>query len=275
MTGRLIVNADDFGYFDGVSAGILEGIAAGVVTATGVMANGPAFTRSAAALGRYPEVDVGVHLNVTLGLPLTPDFSSYLNGTAGAFSSKWKLAADLLIGRLPVALVMSEWRAQIEKCAAAGLQIRFLNSHEHVHMLPILYPVINRLAQEFSVRHVRFTHPEWSASYGIPALFRSSLVWGVGCMEEPARGTPKLLGLARSGRLDMTYLRKMLPRLRARETCELMCHPGHGDAAAAAYPGLRRYHDWEGELACLGGGEFRELLDRHSVRLVRFRELSG
>ncbi len=42
---RMIVNADDFGYFDNVCRGILEAAEKGVVTATGVMANGPALPR--------------------------------------------------------------------------------------------------------------------------------------------------------------------------------------------------------------------------------------
>ena len=38
----LIVNADDYGYFDCVSKGILESASRGIVTATGVFANRPA-----------------------------------------------------------------------------------------------------------------------------------------------------------------------------------------------------------------------------------------
>ena len=39
---RLVVNADDYGYFTAVTRGIPETLDAGSVTATGVLANGPA-----------------------------------------------------------------------------------------------------------------------------------------------------------------------------------------------------------------------------------------
>ena len=49
-TPQLIVNADDYGYFDHVCAGILDCAAAGTVTATGVLANGPVLERWTDAL---------------------------------------------------------------------------------------------------------------------------------------------------------------------------------------------------------------------------------
>ena len=39
----LIVNADDYGYFPGISRGIIDAHKDGVVTATGVLANGTSF----------------------------------------------------------------------------------------------------------------------------------------------------------------------------------------------------------------------------------------
>jgi chitin disaccharide deacetylase len=274
MSIRLIVNADDFGYFDGVSAGIIEALGAGTVTATGVMANGPAFATWVPALLAHPQADIGVHLNATYGTPLTAGFPARLTRDGGMLPDKGALAVALLTGRLTVAAVAAEWRAQIEKCIASGLQIRFLNSHEHVHMFPGLYRVIVGLAREFKVPFVRYTQPEFDSAYGLSSFVRSLAIGGLSCVQSRLPQTPEFVGLAPSGHLDLAYVKKRCARLRSGRIYELMCHPGRHDPIAAAQPHLRHYHDWTGELECLLGESFREALARHDVQLARFRDLA-
>ena len=66
----LIVNADDFGLTPGVSRGILEAHRSGIVTSTTLLVNReipPAQVEALTASG----LGVGVHLNLTLGAPLS------------------------------------------------------------------------------------------------------------------------------------------------------------------------------------------------------------
>jgi hypothetical protein len=65
----LIVNADDFGLTPGVSRGILEAHARGVVTSTTMLVNRPLDPRLVEELGASG-LGVGLHLNLTLGGPL-------------------------------------------------------------------------------------------------------------------------------------------------------------------------------------------------------------
>jgi predicted glycoside hydrolase/deacetylase ChbG (UPF0249 family) len=175
---------------------------------------------------------------------------------------------------LPAAVVETEWRAQIGRCVDAGLQVRFLNSHEHVHMFAPLYRIIVKLAREFGISSVRYTSGALEPAYGCAALLRSLALKVLSRASAPQPGTPGLLGLSPSGRINMAYVSRILPRLRPGNVYELMCHPGQDDPAAQAHPKLLRYHDWRGELHCLLSAEFRAELARHSIRLVRFRDLT-
>jgi predicted glycoside hydrolase/deacetylase ChbG (UPF0249 family) len=271
---RLIVNADDFGFFDGVSRGILEAARAGTVTATGVIANGPAFERWLAPLLEVESLDVGVHLNATLGRPLTTWLSAYLERWSGELPGKLALARAILTHRIPVEAIAEEWRAQIEKCLACGLRVRFLNSHEHVHMAPSLYRIVMGLAHEFRIAHVRYTRAEWRLRGGTAGLTRSLAIALVGFATRDEADAPRLLGLARSGKLRAADLRSMLARLRPGTVYELMCHPGHADPAVAKHRGVAAYHRWEEELALLLGEELQKELRRFSVQLIGFRHLA-
>ncbi len=66
----LIVNADDFGLTRGVSRGILDAHRRGIVTSTTVMVNRPIDAALIEEL-KASELGVGLHLNLTLGAPVS------------------------------------------------------------------------------------------------------------------------------------------------------------------------------------------------------------
>lgn len=271
----LIVNADDYGCFHCVSRGILEAASRGIVTATGVFANAGEFTEKVAGLADVPGLDVGVHLNLTHGVPLTDDMRKRLSRWSGRFPGKFSAALAITSGAIGTKAVRAEWRAQIERCLECGLRVKFLNSHEHVHMLPLLLPVTRELAEDYDIVHVRFSTSKLTDSRSGGALLRSALIKALGILNRSDEATPAadFLGMEVSGRLDARYLQSVVPRLRPGRIYELMCHPGKFDPQEIKEPSLLRYHDWEGELSTLTSPTVRELLDRCGVRLIGFRQL--
>lgn len=268
---RLIVNADDFGYFDEVSRGIIHAAQCGTVTATGVMANGPALARWLDNLKALRPFSVGVHLNASLGIPLTVEMQRELPASDGRFPSKGALLSALLLQRIDVNILLQEWRAQIQRCLDLGLTLQFVNSHEHVHMLPGLYSRVRSLAAEFGIVHVRGPRPEWGPVITLAGCVRSGAFATIRTLAgKPPGAEPDLIGIATSGKLDRAYLEWRLPRLSAGGYYELMCHPGWNDPEALRNPRLAAYHDWEGELRLLTSSDFATLMRSHQIELSTF-----
>jgi len=272
----LVVNADDYGYYHCVSRGILKSARHGIVTATGIFANSPYLGEHVAWLRDYPQLDLGVHLNLTEREPLTVGMRDRLGQWAGRFPAKFALVKAIFSGTVRAEDVKAEWRAQIERCLDEGLTLTFLNSHEHIHMLPGLFQVTRALADEYGIAHVRCPTPELPRSWEAGALVRDGLLGALAMLnrrqlEVPA---PRFLGMGRSGKLSLDYLRRKLPTLRPGRVYELMCHPGQLDEAEVTEARLRSYHDWEGELATLTNPTLRELLHSHGVRLIGYRHLT-
>ena len=270
---RLIINADDFGYFDQVCRGIVDVAERGIVTATGVMANGPALERWLDKLKGVPHLSIGVHLNATLGCPLTSEMSDALTSSNGRFPSLGALVSSLVLGRIPVSSLLREWRAQIERCLQAGLKLSFINSHEHIHMFPALYGEVRQLADEFGIANVRAPRSEWSPLASPGAWVRSGILAVLRGLVPSSVNEPILIGVAPSGRLDLKYCSWRLRRLVRGATYELMCHPGWRDNAADNEPKLRAYHDWEGELRTLTSPEFARILQQNDIGLTSFGDL--
>lgn len=274
-TAWLIVNADDYGYFRCVSRGILRAANEGIVTATGVMANGPHFRECVGWLGEASALDLGVHLNLTLGEPLTADLRRHLNRWAGRLPGKFALVGAVVSGALPRTSLATELRAQIERCLDAGLAIRFLNGHEHVHMLPALHRLIWEQAERLGLTQVRLTRPERLPGLAPGPVVRDLalrlLAWRA--RRTQSQAAPNFLGLADSGQLDDAALEKAFVRLRPGQVHELMCHPGEFDPVEIIDPALLRYHRWQTELDALTAPGLRAALRSRGIEIIGYRDL--
>ena len=110
MIKKLIVNADDFGLSEGVCLGILKAHRDGILTSTTCMMNMENIEKYLEMTKAYPNLGLGVHLNITVGKPLTK--VSFID-EKGNFKSR-----DTYKNREAIVLqeeLYQEWKAQIEK----------------------------------------------------------------------------------------------------------------------------------------------------------------
>jgi len=118
MTRRLIVNADDFGLTPGVSAGILSAHHHGIVTSTTLLATAAIDPEQLAAL-RDSGLGVGIHVNLTLGRPLSNGRS--LVDADGRFvrdASHAAARADARDRRISIRIITSVcWRPSPTSCS--------------------------------------------------------------------------------------------------------------------------------------------------------------
>ncbi|MBI4271143.1 MAG: ChbG/HpnK family deacetylase [Candidatus Rokubacteria bacterium] len=129
MLRRLIVNADDFGLTRGVSAGILGAAWHGIVTSTTLLATARVPEEDLAAL-RDSRLGVGLHVNLTLGRPVTG--RSSLTDAEGSFVRDARVAA----ARATARDVEREVDAQLGRFETLlGRRPTHLDSHHHVGLL--------------------------------------------------------------------------------------------------------------------------------------------
>ena len=115
---RLIVNADDFGWDEGVVQGIIDLYESGVVNSSSCMTNMPAWPQVAAYLRQHPESGAGVHLVFNEGYPVLPaEEVPALVGKEGRFLSDGQILRSFRPGT--TAQLRAELRAQIERFAAS------------------------------------------------------------------------------------------------------------------------------------------------------------
>jgi chitin disaccharide deacetylase len=129
--------ADDYAMTAGVSRGILRLLEHGRIAGAGAMTNRPHWKGwSHAFRGFGGQADLGVHLNLTLGAPLTAMPKLAPGGVFPAISDIAKGALSL---RLPQREIRSEIAAQLDAFEQAmGRRPDFVDGHQHVHGLPVV-----------------------------------------------------------------------------------------------------------------------------------------
>ena len=153
----LIVNADDLGASVPVNEAIFDLLEAERLTSATILANGPAFTHACKYLPLFPRCSFGIHLNLTEFSPLTSDTNlRVILNTHGRFAGESTLRKARITRSLAHA-IYAEFSAQIDRLQSAGIQISHIDSHQHIHTMPQLFPVLKSLQRRYRLRKVRIS----------------------------------------------------------------------------------------------------------------------
>jgi len=275
----LVATADDVGLQDGQTLGALQAHDRGIVTAVSVVANGGALEPALERLRDRPELDAGVHLTLVGERPLSPPAAvPSLLGRDGAFLPDVRaFVRRYLLGGIATPEVEAELRRQIERLLAGGLALVHVNSHQHLHVLPRIFDVVLRLAEEYRIPFVRIPCEPATARRFSRRSIEIAVLNRVGrgarrrlLAQEELRTTDRTVGVLDAGRLTFERLADALTDIKG--VSELVCHPGIGDdALAAAYPWG---YGWEGETAALCDPRLPDLLRARGIALTSFSRFS-
>ncbi|MBN1657971.1 MAG: ChbG/HpnK family deacetylase [Anaerolineae bacterium] len=269
---RLIVNADDFGYDEGVVRGIVDLHQAGVVTSTSCMTNMPAWPAAAAYLRQHPELGAGVHLVMNDGRPVLPvDQVPALVGEDGRFLNDARILRSLRPGS--TAQLCAEFQAQIERFVSdVGRQPDHLDNHCAIsYVRPDRFKVTLDLAREYGLPirapfgdDLEEQAERLAAHNGLPSWL---VRWMGACYRRwvdnagIARPNTFIQHFSMPGNRTPEYVLDLIDGLREGWVSELLAHPG--------YDG-----DWrEGDLSALMDPRVRARLVEGDVELVTFRKM--
>ncbi|MBZ5608914.1 MAG: ChbG/HpnK family deacetylase [Acidobacteriia bacterium] len=241
----LIVNADDFGFTRDVNEGIVHAHRNGILTATTLMATGPAFEHAVSLARDNPELDVGVHL--------------VLVGSAGFPPTVPRLVASVALGQIKI---YDQLARQVERILKAGIRPTHLDTHKHTHLLPPVLNAVARISGDFRIPWVRKP-----LHVPVPLADRWLDRKLSGC-----RTTDYFAGFEMTGRYDAAQLAALIRGLPDGVT-EFMCHPGFCTAELQAAR-TRLKDSRQREVDALTSPEARAAIQESHVTLGRYRELA-
>jgi predicted glycoside hydrolase/deacetylase ChbG (UPF0249 family) len=288
---RLVFHADDLGMNAAVDDGIFDCFDRGVLTSTAVLANGPT---AASALARMRQLndsffgrdstrsrlrerlgdpgtrfDVGVHLNLVQGRPLTgARYPSELLDEDGCFVEMGALFRKLIVKS-------RRWRVQIEAELSGqvawvvdhGITPTHVNGHRYVELIPGVTEAIIALLPRFSISTLRVPLERSLAQTTLPT--RGAAAWALALVKQAfaerfvrrvdaagLKHPDSYFGTAHAGHMSIDALRRRLACKPNERLIEVGVHPG----ASSLVGGHELMTDgWHDPLAALRPSE-RDLL---------------
>lgn len=273
----LIVNADDYGLTEGVARAVLDAHHHGVVTSTSVLALTPAFSTTAAWLADAPELGCGAHLAAVGEDPplLSAAEVPTLVDRRGRMWSSWRVFLPLAAaGRIDPADLRREFDAQFDAIVGSGIVVDHLDTHQNLHLWPLVADVVLALGEARGVKVVRVTRSGERGPVGRTVTHLAGRLEA----DLDRRGWAHArasTGLDEAGHLDLGDMVSALSRLAATgaPTAELATHPGTpGDPDRARY---RWSYQWDDEYAALRSSTVRAAIDELGFRLGTFADLAA
>lgn len=274
---RLVVTADDFGLSEKINLGIEKAAKDGIVTAASLLINAPSTDHAIAISKNNPDLQVGLHLGIVEGYLLTKNQSlqsrtSYFGDGSPCLPRDWKeyfLSHGFWNNKI---LWREEFEAQIEKFLGFYPEIPFLNSTQHLHLMPGLAGIVSALCRKHRIPWIRvgkrLLHPDSLSkrplhSFGIRFLSKLNFSQGI-------HSPDSLLGTDQAGKLNVETVSQLMRKI-PEGLSELIVHPGFtDDSLRKQIPGTYQNFDWEEELNALISPKVKEVILNEGIRLVNF-----
>lgn len=199
---KLIINADDFGYSEGVNAGIISAHKKGIVTSTTIMSNMPAYEDGIKLLRENKTLKCGVHLTMSCYKPLLKTHKTIVDENGNFY----RRVSNENLKNMDKEEIYNEFCAQIDKVIESKIEIDHIDSHHHIHTLEGLKDVMEKILDK----------------YNLPIR---------GGFEYDAKfdNTVYLIDSFYSDRIDESYFKDNINEIKEYEIADIMCHPAFVD----------------------------------------------
>lgn len=151
---NIVMSADDFGLSADVNRAIIEAFERGSISSASIMANMPGFDEAARFAREHANHCFGVHLCFVEGQALSGPQST-LTDRNGNFNDTRSQRINAITGRLAVADIEAEIRAQLSRMADSGARIDYVDSHGHMHKFKPFRTALKRVLPAFGIGRVR------------------------------------------------------------------------------------------------------------------------
>jgi len=286
---RLIINADGFGFAPGVNSGIVETFRAGLVKSTSCVVNFPFIEDLPDAAAEFPSVSFGVHLNLSVGRPISPlDRIPTLVSLSGTFWGP-HFTRRLLTGRIRSTEIELELTAQFQRMIDLGVRPTHWDGHQNKHLFPLFHGIGMRVAKSFGVTKLR-SHRRYLvtkkdsnrrrslSSYYLshPKQILTHLAARVQTLRARRNGFRTADRLITPGYVDQnqkamaeTWL--MIAEILPVGVSEIYCHPGYPDEHLRSHAAYVEERASEIEVLC--SLELSGVFAKQGIELISFNDL--
>lgn len=152
---EIMITCDDCGVSEGINNATLDLFERGLVTTASIMTNYPALEHACKLFLDYPELESGIHLNLTEGKPVLDNLSLLLDDEGNFLPRSNLIWRSLFPSNSLHKEVRRELKAQFEMLLDYGLQPSHVTTHIHFHAISPYQEIVQELAGQYNCMWIR------------------------------------------------------------------------------------------------------------------------
>ncbi len=242
---KIIIQGDDYGYSESINKGIEKAYTYGVLTETTVLVNLLSPNRKFEYRDRLknlenksglekPKLGIGIHLNITTGKPLSPNwpFNQFSRPYKGkGLSKEWSVKSWIqYFSSFPPQLIEDEFKRQIE----LGLEIFEEIDHLDSHHFSVAYQPVKEIYIKLAKKYKLAARPAFPLSnkpaYGGNFIYKKSEIEILKKHKIKTADRYCIEFLSRNENPVQTLINK-LSKIKDKQSAEFMFHPAAGKNA--------------------------------------------
>jgi chitin disaccharide deacetylase len=245
----LIVNADDLGIHPSINDGIFSAHHYGIVSSATMLMTTPYLAETLCKIRRRA-LPIGIHLSLTLGKSVAgvhqvPDLAR--ENDDFRWSSRQLLLCKFAGKKQALAAqIRRELEAQLNLALDYGLRPTHADSHQHVHMNPTIFAIVEELLPRYGIKRLRYSC-EIASPRAVADLIRQRRYLNLaklallralsGCVRPRLQTPDRFFGVLYSGLVTREALTTIIQRCSQRQSLEVCIHPGFpAPPKCAPYP---------------------------------------
>jgi predicted glycoside hydrolase/deacetylase ChbG (UPF0249 family) len=234
----LIINADDLAIHPSINAGIFSAYRRGILTSATMLMT-TAYVEETVRELRSEPLPHGIHLSLTLGKATATagDVPDLIDQLGNLKCSARQLLLCQFAGKSQRLLgqIRCEFQAQLDLALDHGLRPTHVDSHQHVHMNPAIYAIVESLLPRYGIKRLRFSREKFSARNMSLLLGQGKVInlFKIAVLRYVSRKiwpelitTDEFFGVLFSGIITRAALHKMLLNINDQQSLEICIHPG-------------------------------------------------
>lgn len=156
--GKIIVNADDFGYSNEINKAIEMSFRLELITTATLMPNMNGFDDAVEIVKRLNlNKRIGIHLNLTEGKPLSNDIKNIEGFVDTKGNFKYTRNTKIILTERQKTAIFNELESQIIKIIKSGIVPTHIDSHNHVHTEFSIGEIVIDLAKKYDIKSIRIS----------------------------------------------------------------------------------------------------------------------
>ena len=232
----LRIIADDLGLAKSINDGIIFLLKEGKVDGASLMANSEAFDDAVRQCLEVELSNIGIHMVLVEEKSLLDkgQVPTLLNHKELLHKNHRMFFVRYILGFIKKNEIEKECEAQIHKILRAGIKPQFINSHQHLHLLPGIINITISLAKKYGIPYIRIVKEPLRSKGG---LFRKAQLIFLNFLSLMAKKkiikaglghNDYFVGFINAGNLNLSDLASAikLQKKHPDKFIELGCHPG-------------------------------------------------